>query len=186
MRTGRREQKGASGRAALCALLLALMLILGYLETLLPSPGIPGIKLGLSNSVLLFAVFMLDTPAAYVLMTMKVALSGMLFSGFQAAVYAFAGGLVSVTGMALAVFLCGRKEGKAKPVFVSMLGGALHNLGQIAAAMLVLHTFLPRYLVILLLSGLACGALTGFIAQRVMTRLKNAGFGIPGEKTEKS
>ncbi len=177
MRPGRDKQREGTRRAALCALLLALMLILGYLETLLPSPGVPGIKLGLSNSVLVFAVFMLDTPTAYVLMAMKVALSGMLFSGFQAALYAFAGGLVSVTGMALAVFLCSRREGKAKPVFVSMLGGALHNLGQMTAAMLVLRTFLPRYLAILLLSGLACGALTGFIAQRVATHLKSAGFG---------
>ena len=179
MRPGRDKQREGTRRAALCALLLALMLILGYLETLLPSPVIPGIKLGLSNSVLLFAVFMLDIQTAFILMTVKVLLSAALFSGFQAAVYAFAGGLVSVTGMALAVFLCGRREGKAKPVFVSMIGGALHNLGQIAAAMLVLHTFLPQYLVILLLAGLACGALTGFIAQRVMVHLKSAGFGTP-------
>ena len=88
-----------TARMVLSALLLALMLVLGYVEHLLPSVGVPGIKLGLSNSVLIFAVYMLSIPEAYMLMTMKVLLSGILFSGPQAMAYAFAGGLLSVTGM---------------------------------------------------------------------------------------
>ena len=63
--------------------------------------GVPGIKLGLSNGVLIFAVYMLNLPTAFVLMVLKVVLSGLLFGGVNAMMYAFAGGLVSMVFMAL-------------------------------------------------------------------------------------
>ena len=91
-----------SKRVALCGLLLALMLVLGYVESLLPAvSGVPGIKLGLSNGVLIFAVYMLNVPTAFVLMGLKVALSGMLFGGVSAMIYAAAGGVLSLTVMCL-------------------------------------------------------------------------------------
>ena len=70
-------------RLSLSALLIALMLVLGYVESLVPA-GVPGMKLGLSNSVLIFAVYMLGIPSAYILMALKVLLSGLLFSGVSA------------------------------------------------------------------------------------------------------
>ena len=66
---------------SLCALLLSMMLIVGYVESMIPlNVGIPGIKLGMSNSVLIFAVYMLDIPTAFMLMSLKVLLSGILFA----------------------------------------------------------------------------------------------------------
>ena len=67
-------------RLTLSGILLALTLVLGYLEFLLPSVGIPGVKLGLSNSVLIFAVYMLDLPTAWILMALKVMLSAVTSS----------------------------------------------------------------------------------------------------------
>ena len=65
-------------RIALSGLLVALMLVLGYVESLIPvAAGIPGIKLGLSNGVLIFAIYMLGIPTAFVLMLLKVVLSGL-------------------------------------------------------------------------------------------------------------
>ena len=56
---------------SLCALLLSMMLIVGYVESMIPlNVGIPGIKLGMSNSVLIFAVYMLDIPTAFMLMSL--------------------------------------------------------------------------------------------------------------------
>lgn len=157
-------------RLTLSAILLALMLVLGYLESLLPSFGIPGIKLGLSNSILLFAVYMLDVPTAYCLMALKVALSGMLISGLSAAAYAFAGGLLSMTVMCL----MHRVKG-IHPIAVSMAGGAAHNIGQVIVAMLVLHTRqLVFYMAVLTLAGLLCGALTGICADQIMKRLRGS------------
>ena len=67
-------------RIALSALLIAVMLILGYIESLIPLGPVPGIKLGLSNSVLLLGLCWLGIPATFVLMFAKVLLSGLLFS----------------------------------------------------------------------------------------------------------
>lgn len=160
-------------RLTLSAILLSLMLILGYLESLLPSlTTVPGIKLGLSNSVLLFAVYMLDIPTAFCLMVMKVLLSGMLFGGFTAAMYAFAGGLLSMIAMSLLSRIKG-----INPIAVSMTGGAFHNIGQVALAMFILHSQqLIFYMAILILAGLVCGALTGICAVQTMKLLKKSKY----------
>ncbi len=158
---------------ALCGLLLALTLVLGYVESLLPvAPGVPGIKLGLSNGVLIFAVYMLNIPTAFVLMILKVLLSGLLFSGVSSMIYGFAGGVLSMTCMAL----LSRVKG-IHPVTVSMAGGVAHNVGQVAMAMLVLGTpSLVYYMAVLMVVGLATGALTGIAANLVMKHLRHLRF----------
>ena len=159
-----------SKRVALCGLLLALMLVLGYVESLLPAvSGVPGIKLGLSNGVLIFAVYMLNVPTAFVLMGLKVALSGLLFGGVSAMIYAAAGGVLSLTVMCLLSHVRG-----LHPVVVSMAGGVFHNVGQLGMAMLILQTpSLAYYLAVLMLSGLATGAVTGVAASSVMKHVKS-------------
>lgn len=159
-----------SKRVALCGLLLALMLVLGYVESLLPAvSGVPGIKLGLSNGVLIFAVYMLNVPTAFVLMGLKVALSGLLFGGVSAMIYAAAGGVLSLTVMCL----LSRVRG-LHPVVVSMAGGVFHNVGQLGMTMLILQTpSLAYYLAVLMLSGLATGAVTGVAASSVMKHVKS-------------
>ena len=113
-------------RIALCGMLTALMLVLGYVEHLIPvSASLPGVKLGLSNGVVIFALYMLDTPTACLLMLLKVLLSSALYAGFGAAPYALCGGVLSLLTMAA----FHRMKGIA-PVTVSMLGGAAHNIGQ--------------------------------------------------------
>ena len=98
-------------RIAICGMLLALMLVLGFVESQLPvAAGIPGVKLGLSNGVLIFAVYMLNVPTAYLLMGLKVLLSGMLFGSPSAMMYAFAGGAVSLTVMCLLSRMKGRRS----------------------------------------------------------------------------
>lgn len=154
---------------ALCGLLVALMLVLGFVESLLPvAAGVPGVKLGLSNGVLIFAVYMLGIPTAFVLMVLKVALSGLLFGGVSAMLYAFAGGLLSMLVMAS----LSRVKG-VSPVVVSMAGGLSHNVGQVALAMVMLGTpKLMYYMFILMIVGLVTGAVTGVAASLVMKHLK--------------
>ena len=63
------KQRITTKQLALCSVLLTLMLVLGWVESLFPPlMGVPGIKLGLSNGVLIFAVYMLSLPTAWVLM----------------------------------------------------------------------------------------------------------------------
>ena len=156
-------------RVALCGLLIAMMLVLGFVESRIPiNAGIPGIKLGLSNGVLIFAVYMLDLPTAWMLMALKVTLSGLLFGGFNTIMYALAGGVLSMAAMSL----LSRVKGM-HPVTVSMAGGVMHNVGQVALAMIILQTpQLLYYMAVLMLVGLACGALTGIVAASVMKHLK--------------
>ncbi len=156
-------------RVALCGLLIAMMLVLGFVESRIPiNAGIPGIKLGLSNGVLIFAVYMLDLPTAWMLMLLKVMLSGLLFGGFSTIMYALAGGALSM----LAMSVLSRMKGM-HPVTVSMAGGVMHNVGQVALAMIILPSpHLLYYMAVLMLVGLACGALTGIVASSVMKHLK--------------
>ena len=156
-------------RVALCGLLIAMMLVLGFVESRIPiNVGVPGIKLGLSNGVLIFAVYMLELPTAWMLMALKVVLSGLLFGGFNTIMYALAGGVLSM----LCMSLLSRVKGM-HPITVSMAGGVAHNVGQVALAMIILQTpQLLYYMAVLMLVGLACGALTGIVASSVMKHLK--------------
>ncbi len=171
-----KRQRRSTYWLTVCAMLLTVMLILGWVESLLPSVAIPGVKLGLSNGVLIFAVYMLDVPTAFTLMALKVILSGLLFSGPSAMIYAFAGGLVSLCVMSLM-----SRARSLHPVIVSMAGGVAHNVGQVAMAMLVLHS--PRqmlyYLAVLMLVGLGCGALTGVAAHLTMRHMKHIAWKKP-------
>ena len=164
-----RTNREKTTRIALSGLLVALMLVLGFIESLIPvATAVPGVKLGLSNGVLIFAVYMLGIPTSFVLMILKVVLSGFMFGGVSAMMYAFAGGLVSLTLMAL----LSRVKGM-HPVVVSMVGGVGHNVGQVGLAMLMLNT--PRllyYMAVLMVVGLVCGAVTGVSANAVMGHLK--------------
>lgn len=153
-------------RIALMGLMLSLMLILGFVESRLPVPGLPGVKLGLSNGVLLFALYLLDIPSAILLMILKILLSGFLFGNPSSMMYAAAGGIVSLTGMILL-----SRSPLLSPVAVSMAGGLLHNVGQVGLAMIILQTpGLLFYMAILMLIGMVTGLATGLAAKAVIHR----------------
>jgi len=159
-------------RIAVCGMLLALMLVLGFVESQLPvAAGVPGIKLGLSNGVLIFAVYMLNIPTAFLLMGLKVLLSGFLFGSPSAMMYAFAGGCLSLIVMSA----LSRMKGLS-PVVVSMVGGLSHNVGQVALAMVVLGTpQLMYYMAVLMVVGLITGAATGLAANGIIRRFLKEG-----------
>lgn len=164
----RRNNRFNVQRTALCGLLTAMMLVLGFIESLIPvAAGVPGIKLGLSNGVLIFALYILDAPTAFVLMIVKVVLSGLLFGGVSAMLYAMAGGVLSMLTMMLL------KKFNFHMVVISMFGAVMHNVGQVVMAMLVLQTpKLMYYMAILMLVGLATGAVTGIAAKATISHIK--------------
>ena len=155
-------------RTALCGLLTAMMLVLGFIESLIPvAAGVPGIKLGLSNGVLMFALYMLDMPTAFVLMVVKVVLSGLMFGGVSAMLYAMAGGVLSMLTMMLL------KKLNFHILVVSMFGAVMHNVGQVLMAILIVHTpQLIYYMAILMLVGLGTGAVTGIAASTTIKHIK--------------
>ena len=158
---------------ALGGLLVALMLILGYVETLLQGlvpTGIPGIKLGISNGVLLFALYMMDVRSALIMMVLKVGLSGLLFGNPMTMLFALCGGALSLAGM----IPLSRVKG-INIITISMVGAVLHNVGQIIAAAFVMSEVSPaillRYLAVLMAVALVTGAATGILAREVINRL---------------
>ncbi len=161
MRTGKKTR-----RLTVSALLVTVMLMLGYLENLVPT-GVPGIKLGLSNSVLLLAIYWLGIPTALILMVVKVVLSGILFSGVSAMMYAFAGGVLSMVVMSVLY-----KARGFSPIAIAMAGAVFHNAGQVGLAMIILETDrLVYYMAILMLAGLVTGFVTGTVTSILMKRL---------------
>ena len=171
---------GKTERITLCGLLTAIMLILGFVESLIPfNFGVPGIKLGLSNGVLIFAVYMLGFRTALILMAVKVFFSALLFGSLSMPMwFAFAGGLVSVCLMGLLSL-----DRDLSPVTVSMAGGLGHNVGQVCVCMLlVTRTNMLFYMGILMLVGMLTGAFTGLIADRVIAHMKILGTGKNGKR----
>ena len=151
-------------QVALMGILTAVMLVLGYVESLIPiGSSVPGIKLGLSNTVLVYGLYLFSPWTTFALMLLKVVVSGLLFGGVNAMLYSAAGGILSMLGMILL-----RKVPGVGIVGVSVVGAALHNIGQVLLAMWILQTDkLVYYMALLMLVAVVTGALTGIAAERV-------------------
>lgn len=143
------------------AILTTLALIFTYVEFLIPySTGIPGVKLGLANLVIIFAVYHMGAKESLTINLVRILIAGLLFSGLFGAMYSLAGGLLS-----LAVMLLLKKTGVFSMIGVSMAGGVFHNLGQLLiASFLVSNLKMFVYFPILLFSGLASGIAIGIAA----------------------
>lgn len=138
------------------ALLTAASLILGWIDSLIPIlPQVPGIKLGLANLVLLYAVFYMTPFQTVLLMLLKVGLSSLLFGNAFSALYAIAGGVLSVT-----VMLALRRVPGVSVITVSTFGGILHIIGQCAVGCVLIS---PKPVLVYAPWLLACGLLTGVL-----------------------
>lgn len=148
--------------------LTALCLILGYLEVLFPLPvAVPGVKLGLGNIVVLFALVAYGRKPAFVLMLFKVCSSALLFGNPAVFPFSMAGGLLSYAVMALVL-----PSGKLSLVGVSVLGGITHNLGQIAMVALLLGPAIALANVpLLMVAGVITGLAIGFICRASLKAL---------------
>ena len=154
-------------RLVLLAMLTAVAMILSYVESLLPSVGIPGVKMGLANIAVLFALFRFGWKEAAALSLVRVVLVSLLFGSVGAMLYSLAGAVLSLAVMALL-----RRIDRFSTVGVSVAGGVAHNAGQILMAMLILQTKqLLGYLPVLAVSGIAGGVLTGLVAALLIRRI---------------
>ncbi|MFR8286670.1 MAG: Gx transporter family protein [Christensenellaceae bacterium] len=154
-------------RLVLLAMLTAVAMILSYVESLLPSVGIPGVKMGLANIAVIFALFRFGWKEAAVLSLVRVVLVSLLFGSVGAMLYSLAGAVLSLAVMALL-----RRIDRFSTVGISVAGGVAHNAGQILMAMLILQTKqLLGYLPVLAVSGIAGGVLTGLAAALLIRRI---------------
>ena len=162
------------------AMLAALAFVLSFLESLIPfQPGLPGIKLGLANLVVVFALFRMDTRAALFINAVRILLAGFLFSGPFGMLYSAAGAAASLASMSLLLRINRkRKQAGKSDLFsilgVSMTGGVFHNLGQLVIAILLLSSLnLVYYFPVMILSGIITGLINGMIAHLLIQALPN-------------
>lgn len=156
-------------RLAKMAMLLALAVIMGYLEALIPVvPAIPGIKLGLANFVIVLVMYLFSVRDAVMISILRIVLVGFLLSNLSMILYSLAGTLCSLAMMALL-----KRSGHFSVYGVSMAGGVMHNVGQllVAGALMGFHAIL-WYVPFLLLAGLLAGFLIGFMVKVSYSRLE--------------
>lgn len=159
-------------KTVLLGFLLALSMILSYIESILPfSVGIPGIKLGLPNLMVVLLLYTYGAKEALAVNILRILLSGFLFGNLYSILYALAGALCSFCLMLLL-----HNIKRFSIAGVSIGGGVFHNIGQILTAMAVVDTFAPAfYLPYLMIAGAVTGFLIGIAAIRLlpyMQRLK--------------
>ena len=186
-------------KLATMALLTAVALIVFIIEAQIPLPlPIPGVKLGLANTVTLFALFWgrmdverasvsrasdshaddkragnakntLTTAEVFMVLLCRIIL-GVVFTGrIIALIYSVAGGLLAFAAQAAMKRLVTNRQIWA----CGAVGAIFHNIGQILAAMIVTGTpSIVAYLPLLIIAGTITGVVTGLVAQFTLARLR--------------
>ncbi len=161
-------------RITLYSLFVAICLIVGYLEGLLSigfAAVAPGVKIGLSNAIVLTLVCYGDVKGAWMVNIARIGLSALLFGSLISFLFSLVGGIASlVTASMLS------KIKAVTPIGISIAGGTIHNVFQCLAAVAFVGAGVIYYLPILLLSGAACGAVCGLLVTLLYKKVKTIPF----------
>ena len=151
------------------AMTTAVAMILSFVESQIPAfVAVPGVKIGLANIAVVFALYRLGWKEAVAISLVRVVLVSMLFGSIASLFYSLAGAVLSLTGMGLL-----KKTERFTEIIVSVTGGILHNVGQIGMACLILETAALRYyLPFLLISGIIAGIVVGILSAVLVQRIK--------------
>ena len=161
---------------ALSGLLFALAMALSFIEGTLVIPGLlPGMKLGLANIVVMYALFFMGPKQAFVLDVLK-AFFVFLVSGWTAGFLSLCGGLLSLLVMWLLYYHC-----PLRPTWfiLSVCGALAHNIGQLLGASVILSTAVSLYYApVMLVLGLVMGMLTSVTLRAMLPALGRLGYNI--------
>ena len=157
-------------KVAVFGVFTSLALILSYVELLIPiNFGIPGMKLGLANLLVVILLYKGCPRDALLLSVIRILLSGLILGNMFSIFYSLGGGLLS---LAVMVFL--KKTGQFTVAGISIGGGASHNVGQLLVAMFVVQTYqVGYYLPVLLIAGVITGAVIGILSAEVLKRTQS-------------
>ena len=159
------QQSVDTYRLVLTALIAAVGMLLGYIETLVPLPiPVPGIKLGFANIAILFALYALDERMAAVVAIIKLLVTTFAFGSPFMALFSLGGTLLSFVAMVLL-----KRTGRIGIVGVSAVAGVMHNVGQLCVATFAMGTAsVWGLLPILIVAGIATGVITGLLASLIL------------------
>lgn len=166
-------KRSTAVRTAYYGMFVALAFVFSYIEVLFPfSIGIPGIKLGLANIVVLTILYAMGTKEAFVISCIRIVLVGFTFGNLSSILFSLAGGLLSW----LVMSIC-KKVKSFSMIGVSIAGGITHNVGQIVVAAIILETAkIVYYIPVLLIVGTFTGLVIGILGAgmlKVMKKLFN-------------
>ena len=150
------------------ALTISFALILSYIESRIPAfVAIPGIKVGLANIAVIFTLYKFGTKEAVLVSLLRIFLVSMLFGSPISMIYSVAGAVLSLGSMILL-----KRLTPLNGVTISVSGGVMHNVGQIATASLMLSTnVVTYYLPFLILSGTIAGIAVGVVSALLIRRV---------------
>ena len=156
-------------KIATSALMIALAMILSFVESQIPSFfPIPGIKLGLANIAVIFALYRLSIKDAIVVSLIRVVVVSTLFGTSLTLAYSLSGAVLSLLIMVLL-----KKSDRFSIVGVSVAGGISHNIGQIIMAIILMHnSVISSYLPFLIISGIVTGVVIGLVSAKIVERVK--------------
>lgn len=152
-------------RVAGMAMWTALAMIFSYIEAVIPfSFGIPGIKLGLANIVVLAGLYIMPAKEVFAVSIARIVLMGILFYNGATLLYSMCGGILSFIVM---YFM--KKNHAFSILGISAAGAVSHNAGQILAAFFIIrNTSVFVYLPVLIVSGVIMGIIVGAVSERVI------------------
>lgn len=154
-------------KMALLGVLTAGAIVIAILESFIPSIGIPGVKLGLANIVILVILYELGIVEAIIVNLLRVIVVGLVRGTFLGM-----GFLMSLTGAVLSLaimILFYLLIKKFSIIGVSVIGSVFHVTGQILIAMLYLGTaYIVLYLPVIAISAIITGVFVGIIAQLII------------------
>lgn len=151
------------------AVTISVAMILSFVESRIPAfVAIPGVKVGLANIAVIFALYKMGWREAVSVSVIRVLLVALLFGSVVSLAYSIAGAVISLSLMILL-----KKLGIFTEVAVSVVGGITHNIGQILIAFLLLETSVVfYYLPFLLVSGVIAGIAVGIASALLIKRIK--------------
>lgn len=156
-------------KLALLGLSTAIAMVFAYVEAIIPPiySAVPGIKLGLPNIVIIFVLYKIGVWEAAAVSLVRMLAVSLLFGNPMTFAYSLAGATLSFIAMALL-----KKIDSFSIIGVSVVGGVLHNVGQILLAMIVLGTAeLGYYLIILAIAGTIAGVFIGICGYFAVKRI---------------
>ena len=158
-----------SQKVSYCAVFTALAMIFSYVEAILPiNFGIPGMKLGLANLVIVTGLYYMSEKNVFLISLTRILLMGLLFGNGMSLLYSLTGGILSYI-----IMVTLKKKSSLSVFAVSVSGGVFHNIGQLAAAAFAvsnIHIF--YYLSALLIAGVVTGSLIGIVSEKILKILK--------------
>ena len=154
-------------KMALLGVLTAAAIVIAILESFIPSVGIPGVKMGLVNIVILIILYELGIWEAVVVNLLRV----LVVSLVRGTILSM-GFLMSLTGAVLSLgimILFYLLIKKFSIIGVSVIGSLFHVTGQVLIAMIYLGSaYIFLYLPVIAISAIITGVFVGIVAKLII------------------